>query len=259
MSTRNIVLAAALTLTTLGFATASAQAQTYYYGVQSTSQTLGYTGTYTDDSGWLPGGLSADTFSDPPGATLSATGYATLYADVAASSEAQQAELHASASSHAHVVSGTNVPNAAEPYGYAYAFFRDRLTVKSDVLPAGTPVTIVFGNDVTINRWDRTGTYSGYVDMTLQIAAGTARSRWSTSYIYGDTSAVAPQLVINTTVGSKLSVDAKLRVQAKTSYKLNVSGDHHADATARLVINQIPEGVTLQADSGIVYPIVTAN
>ncbi len=259
MSIRNTVLAAALTLTTLGFATAPAQAQTYYYGVQSTSQTLGYTGTYTDDSGWQSGGTFADTFSDPPSATMSAPGYATLYADVAASSEAQQAELHATASSQARVVSGTNVPNASEPYGYAYAYFYDRLTVKSNVLPAGTPVTIVFGNDVTINRWDRTGTYSGYVDMTLQIAAGTARSRWSTSYIYGDTSAVAPQLVINTTVGSRLSVDAKLRILAKTSYKLNVSGDHNADVTARLVINQIPEGVTLQADSGIVYPVVTPN
>jgi hypothetical protein len=259
MFTRNTVLAAALTLTTFGFATAPAQAQTYYYGVQSTSQTLGYVGTYTDDSGWQPGGVFADTLSDPAGATMSSTGYATIYADVASSSEAQQGELHASASSHAHVVSGTNVPNATEPYGSAYSFFRDRLTVKSDVLPAGTPVTIVFGNDVTIDQWNRIGTYSGYVDMTLQIAAGAARSRWSTSYIYGDTTAVAPQLVIKTTVGSKLSVDAKLRILAKTSYKLNVSGDHQVDATARLVINEIPEGVTLQADSGTVYPIVPAN
>jgi len=259
MSTRNTVLAAALTLTTLGFATAPAQAQIYYYGVQSTSQTLGYVGTSTDDSGWLPGGTFADTLSDPAGATMSAPGYATLHADVAASSEAQQAELHARASSQASVVSGTNVPPASEPYGYAYAFFRDRLTVKSGVLPAGTPVTIVFGNDVEINEWVRTGTYTGYVDMTLQIATGTAHSRWSTSYIYGDSTAVAPQLVIKTTVGSKLSVDAKLRVQAKTSYKLNLSGDHQVDATARLVINEITEGVTLQADSGIVYPIEPTN
>ena len=256
MFTRNAVLAAVFSFATLGFAAAPVQAQTY--GVQSTSQTLGYVGTFTDDS-YLPGGLFADTFSDPPGATLSATGYATLYADVAASSEARQAELHATASSHASVVSGTNVPNASEPYGSAYARFYDRLTVKSDVLPAGTPVTIVFGNVVDVHRWDRTGTYSGYIDMTLQIATGTARSRWSTSYIYGDTSAVAPQLVLNTTVGSRLSVDAKLRILAKTSYKLNVSGDHFADATARLVIHQIPEGVTLQADSGAIYPIEPAN
>lgn len=42
----------------------------------------------------------------------------------------------------------------------------------------------------------------GEVDMTLQIAAGTARSRWSSSYLYGDTTAMAPQLQIKTTIGS---------------------------------------------------------
>jgi hypothetical protein len=258
MSIRNSVLAAALTLTTFGFAT-TAQAQIYYYGVQSTSQTLGYAGTGTVDSGWLPGSLSANTFSDPPGATLSSTGYATLYADVAASSEAYQAELHATASSHAHVVSGTNVPPASAPYGYGYAYFRDRLTVTSSTLPAGSPVTIVFGNDVQINRWDRAGAYDGYIEMNLQIAAGTARTRWSSHYIYGDTTSVTPQLIIKTTVGSKLSVDGKLRVQAKTFYDLKTSGDIKGDATARVVINQIPDGVTLVSDSGVVYPVVLVN
>lgn len=259
MSTRNAVLAAALTLTTFGFATGPAQAQIYYYGVHSTSQTLGHTGTYTDDSQWQSGGLFAGTLSDPQGATMSAPSYATLYADTAAASEAQQAELHASASSHAHVVSGTNIGTNAAPYGQGYARFSDRLTVKSSVLPAGTPVTIVFGNDVEIHQWNRTGTYDGYIDMTLQIAAGTARSRWTASYLYGDTTVVAPTLQIQTTVGSRLSVDAKLRVQAKTSFKATMAGDMQADATARLVIREIPEGVTLAADSGVVYPVVPAN
>jgi hypothetical protein len=259
MSTRNAVLAAALTLTSLSFATVPVQAQTYYFGVHSTSQTLGYSGTFTDDSKLQPGGLFADTLSDPPGVTMSAPGYATLYADVAADSEARQAELHASASGHARVVSGTNVGNAAAPYGFAYAHYYDRLTVKSDVLPAGTPVTIVFGNDVEVHRWTRTGAYDGYIEMTLQIAAGTARSRWSSHYLYGDTAAVAPQLQIQTTVGSRLSVDARLRVMAKAFYKLNTSGDIQGDATARLVIRQITEGVTLEADSGIAYPYAPSN
>jgi hypothetical protein len=259
MSTRNAVLAAALTLTTLGFAAVPAQAQTYYHGVHSTSQTLGYTGTYTDDSQLQQGSLFADTLSDPQGVTMSAPGYATLYSDVAAGSEARQAELHASASSHSHVVSGTNIGGNSAPYGSAYARFYDRLTVKSDVLPVGTPVTIVFGNDVEIVRWDRVGAYDGSIDMTLQIAAGTARSRWSSNYLYGDTTAVAPELRIKTTVGSRLSVDARLRVMAKTFFRINLSGDSHAEATARLVVREIPEGVTLEADSGVLYPVVPAN
>lgn len=259
MFNRNSVLAAAAAATVATFTifAVPASAQTTYYGVHSTSQTLGYPGTFTDDSS-LPGGLSADTLSDPQGATMSAPGYATLYADVAAGSEARQAELRAQASGHAHVVSGTNV-NGSAPYGFAYSRFYDRLTVTSDVLPKGTPVTIVFGNDVEINRWDRFGAYDGYIDMTLQIATGTARSRWSSHYLYGDTTAVAPALVINTKVGTQLSVDARLRVFAKVFFRLNYTGDNFADATARLVIREITDGVTLQADSGTIYPIVPAN
>lgn len=46
---------------------------------------------------------------------------------------------------------------------------------------------------------------------------------------------------------------------AKVFFRLSYTGDNYADATARLVIREIPEGVTLQADSGTVYPIVPAN
>lgn len=255
MSTRSTVLAA---MTLALFASAPSTGQTYYsYGVHSTSQTLGYTGTYTDDSKAQPGGTYAATVSDPAGATLSAPGYATLYADVAASSETRQAELNAQASGHAHVVSGTNISGAA-PYGYAYARFYDRLTVKSNDLSNGTPVTIVFGNEVEIRRWERSGGYDSYIDMTLQIAAGTARSRWSSHSMYGETAAVAPQLVINTTVGSYLSVNAQLRIMAKVFYERTAQSDVQADAKARLVVREIPAGVTLEADSGTVYPFVPA-
>jgi hypothetical protein len=91
--------------------------------------------------------------------------------------------------------------SGAAPYGYTYAYFYDRLTVKSSVLANGTPVPLLFGNDVTVNRWDRAGLYDGYVDITLQIGVGTARSRWTASYLYGDTTAVAPLLQIKTTMG----------------------------------------------------------
>lgn len=257
MLTRNTILAAALTITT--FAAAPAAAQTYYYfGVHSTSETLGYPGTFTDDSQLQDGGVFADSLADPQGATMSAPSYATLYADVAAGSVAQQGVLRVQASGHAEVVSGTNISGTA-PYGNAFARFYDRLTVTSAVLPKGTPVRIVFGNDVQIHRWDREGTYDGYIEMTLQIGAGTARSRWSSHYLYGDTEAVAPQLVINTTVGSRLTVDGRLRSMAKVFYKVGTNGDNDSDATARLVIREITEGVTLQAASGTVYPIVPVN
>ena len=36
-------------------------------------------------------------------------------------------------------------------------------------------------------------------------------------------------------------------------------GDIQADATARVVVRDIPAGVTLQSESGTVYPVVPAN
>ena len=259
MFTRTASLAAALTIATFGFATVPAQAQANYFGVESTSQTLGYPGTSTQNS-YLPGGLFTQTLSDPAGVTLSGQN-SSGYADVGAGTEVQPSEIRAWASGHAHVVTGQGFSSAA-PYGSAYGHYYDRLTVKSDSLRAGAPVTIVFGNDVEIHRWDRVNLYDGYIDMTLQIGIGTARSRWTSSYLYGDTTSVAPQLQIKTTVGSTLSVDAKLRVLAKVFYsdpQVASSGDNYADATARLVIREIPEGVTLQSASGTIYPVVPAN
>jgi hypothetical protein len=81
----------------------------------------------------------------------------------------------------------------------------------------------------------------------------------ATSYLYGVTASAAPQITVQTTVGSTLSVDGKLRAQAKAfywDYTVGFGGDVQADATARIVIHDIPAGVTLQSASGVVYPVV---
>ena len=58
----------ATTLAVTSFAARSAQALSF--SVQATAQTLGYPGCFTDDSGWLPGNLSASAVSDPAGYTF---------------------------------------------------------------------------------------------------------------------------------------------------------------------------------------------
>jgi cytoskeletal protein CcmA (bactofilin family) len=90
---------------------------------------------------------------------------------------------------------------------------------------------------------------------------GTAHSRWSASYLYGVTASQAPQITVQTTVGSQFSIDGKLRAQARTFYVdgRTFGGDIHADATARIVVLDIPAGVTLESFSGMVYPVVPAN
>jgi hypothetical protein len=258
MFTRAAALTALLALSGFGLAS-SAQAQTF--GVETTAETLGYPGCYRDST-YLPSATFGSSIADPAGATINSTNNGSMFVDVGASAEARQAELHAQAVGHTNNLSARPGFYSAPAYGYGYAYAFDRLTVKSASLPKGTPVTIVFGNQVDLNAWTYTGVYDGYIDMSLQIGAGTAHSRWSASYLYGVTASEAPQITVQTTVGSTLGVAGKLRAQARVFYwdnSVGFGGDIHADATARIVIRDIPAGVTLQSDSGIVYPVVPAN
>jgi hypothetical protein len=257
MSIRTTALTALLTLSGLGLA-ASAQGQ--YFGIETSAQTLGYPGCY-NDSTYLPSATFVSSAADPAAATINSTYYGSMLADVGAAAEARQPELRAQAIGHTENVSANPGFYSAPAYGYGYAHSFDRLTVKSDTLPKGTPVTIVFGNQVDLNAWTYSGLYDGYIDMSLQIGAGTAHSRWSASYLYGVTVAEAPRITVKTTVGSQFGVDGKLRAQARVFYMDGraAGGDIQADATARIVVLDIPAGVTLQSASGVEYPVVPAD
>jgi len=257
MFSRTVTLTALLTLSGLGVA-ASAQAQ--YFGVETEAQTLGYPGCFTDTT-YLPSATFVSSVSDPAPATLTSPYYGSMLDDLGASAEAQQPVLHAQAVAHAESINATPGFSGSAPYGYGYAHSFDRVTVTSTSLPKGTPVTIVFGNQVDLNTWTYKGLYDGYIDMYLQIGAGTAHSRWSASYLYGVTASEAPRITVQTTVGSQFSIDGKLRAQAKVFYVdgRTFGGDIQADATAHIVVLDIPAGVTLQSLSGATYPVVPAN
>jgi len=202
MSIRTAALTALIALSGLGFA-ASAQSQTF--GVETDAETLGYTGCYSS-SQYLPSATYVSSVADPAAATIISPYYGSMLADVGASGEARPAELHAQASGHTENINARTGFYSAPSYGYGYAHSFDRLTVKSDSLPKGTPVTIVFGNQVDLNTWTYKGLYDGYIDMSLQIGVGTAHSRWTASYLYGVTTSEAPQITVKTTVGSQFSV-----------------------------------------------------
>jgi hypothetical protein len=255
---RAVALTTLLALSGFGLAS-SAHAQTF--GVETTAETLGYPGCYRQST-YLPSATFGSSMADPAPGVITSSTNGSMSADVGAMGEARQAEIHVQAVAHTQQINAKPGFYAAAPYGYGYGYAFDRLTVKSDTLAKGTPVTIVFGNQVDLNTWTYTGLYDGYIDMTLQIGAGTAHSRWSASYLYGVTASEAPQIRIQTTVGSTLGVSGKLRAQAKAFYWDNTvgfGGDIQADATARIVVLDIPAGVTLQSDSGIAYPVVPAN
>ena len=256
MFIRTAVLTTLLALTGLG----AASAQAVYFGVETDAETLGYPGCYNSTT-YLPNATFVSSVADPAGATLTSPYYGSMFVDVGASAEASQPELHAQAIAHSESINARSGFSGSAPYGYGYAHSFDRVTVKSDSLPKGTPVTIVFGNQVDINTWTYSGLYDGYIDMSLQIGAGTAHSRWTASYLYGVTTSEAPRITVKTTVGAQFSIDGKLRAQAKVLYVdgRTFGGDIHADATARIVVLDIPAGVTLESVSGAVYPVVPAN
>ncbi|MFL6237323.1 MAG: hypothetical protein ACJ76N_29630 [Thermoanaerobaculia bacterium] len=256
MFIRTAALTTLLALTGLG----AASAQAVYFGVETDAETLGYPGCYNSTS-YLPNATFVSSVADPAAATLTSPYYGSMIADVGAAAEAQQPVLHAKADAHSESINATPGFYGSAPYGYGYAHSFDRVTVRSGSLPKGTPVTIVFGNQVDLNTWTYTGLYDGYIDMYLQIGAGTAHSRWTASYLYGVTTSEAPRITVQTTVGSQFSIDGKLRAQAKVFYVdgRRFGGDIHADATARIVVLDIPAGVTLESVSGTVYPVVPAN
>jgi hypothetical protein len=256
MFVRTAALTTLLALTGLG----AASAQAVYFGVETDAETLGYPGCYNSTT-YLPNATYVSSVADPAGATLTSPYYGSMFDDVGASAEAQQPVLHAQAIAHSESINAKPGFSGSAPYGHGYAHSFDRVTVRSDSLPKGTPVTIVFGNQVDLNTWTYKGLYDGYIDMSLQIGAGTAHSRWTASYLYGMTASEAPQITVKTTVGSQFSIDGKLRAQAKVFYVdgKTFGGDIQADATARIVVLDIPAGVTLESVSGAVYPVVPAN
>jgi hypothetical protein len=258
MYIRTAALTAFLTLSSLGLA-ASAQAQAF--GVETDAETLGYVGCYNSTQ-YLPSSTYVSSVADPASATITSPYYGSMLADVGSFGEARPAELHAQASAHTENVNAKPGFYSAAPYGYGYGHSFDHLTVQSSTYPKGTAVTIVFGDPVDLTSWTYKGLYDGYIDLSVQIGVATAHSRWTASYLYGVTTSVAPQITVQTTVGSILNVDAKLRAQTKAFYwdnPVGFGGDIQADATARIVIRDIPAGVTLQSASGAVYPVVPAN
>jgi hypothetical protein len=248
-----------LALSGFGLA-ASAQAQ--MFGVETTAQTMGYTGGSGTDSRYLPSATYTSALYDPAAATISSPYYGSALADVGAFAEAQPATLHAKVSAHTESINATSGFYSAPPYAYGYAHSFDHLTVTSDTLAKGAPVTIVFDTDFDFTEWKYTGLCDTYVDMQLQIGSGSAHWRWTSSYLYGKTTSTGGQIRIQTTVGSQLGIDGKLGVQGKVfyyDYSFGFGGDVKGDITARIVVRDITAGVTLQTSSGAVYPFVPAN
>lgn len=212
MFTRKITFAAAaLSLLTIG----AVHAQTPTFGVEAMVATSGYSGTYTDNPGPVAGGQSAGATSDPAGLQFY-NGYGQVYGDAAANATAYTHYLYGSVDLLADNLSATAFPNTY-PTGNTESRWWDYITVRSNSLPNGTVVELVFRNALTTN-WTASGVYKGNVYSELQVGPYSSSTQSKMDSIWGTTVVPGPELRIKLKVGSRYSLISKLRVYGRAFY-----------------------------------------
>jgi len=213
MFTRKITFAATFALSLLTIGTASAQTPTF--GVEAMAATSGYSGTYTDNPGPVSGGQSTGATADPAGLQYN-NGYGLVYGDAAANATAYTHYLYGSAYALADRISATAFPNTS-PTGNTESHWWDYITVRSNSLPNGTVVELVFRNVLTTN-WTASGVYKGNVWSELRVGAYSASTQSKMDSTWGTTEVPGPELRIKLTVGSRYSLSSKLRVYGRAFY-----------------------------------------
>ena len=197
------------------FAAGAAHSQTPTFGVDAMVNTNGYTGTYFDDPAAIPGGTSISASADPAFVQFN-NGYGLVAADVAANAGAYSQLVSGSVYAFADCISATAFGNSS-PQGNTESRYWDYITVRSNSLPNGTVVEVVFRNALDTN-WTASGVYSGSVYSELRVGAysGSTTSRMDSTW--GTTVVPGPELRIKLTVGNRYSLSSKLRVYGRAYY-----------------------------------------
>lgn len=213
MLSRKITFAAAFALSLLTIGTANAQTPTF--GVQAMAATSGYSGTYTDNPGPVSGGQSAGATADPAGLQYY-NGYGLVYGDAAANATAYTHYLYGSAYALADNISATAFGNAS-PTANTESRWWDYIIIRSNSLPNGTVVELVFRNALTTN-WTASGVYKGNVFSELQVGGYSASTQSKMDSVWGTTEVPGPELRVKLIVGNRYSLSSKLRVYSRAFY-----------------------------------------
>jgi hypothetical protein len=202
---------AATTLLTIG----TANAQIYTYGVQATASTSGYSGTYSDNPGAVSGGKATSASSDPAGLQYN-NGYGLVYGDAAAHATANNHYVYADVDALADRISATAFGNAS-PTGNTESRYWDSIVVRSNSLPNGTVVEVVFRNALTTN-WTASGSYSGNVYSEIRVGGYSASTTSRMDSTWGTTEVPGPEVRAKLTVGNRYSIQSKLRLYGRAFY-----------------------------------------
>lgn len=202
---------AAMTLLTVG----TASAQTFTYGVQATASTSGFSGTYSDYPGAVSGGKATSASSDPAGIQFN-NGYGLVYADAVASATANSRYLYADVDALADRITATAFGNSS-PTSNTESRYWDYITVRSNSLPNGTVVEVVFRNAQTTN-WTGSGVYSGNIYSEIRVGGYSASTTSRMDSTYGTTEVPGPEVRAKLTVGNRYSIQSKLRLYGRAFY-----------------------------------------
>lgn len=230
------------------FAT-GAQAQTYTYGVDAMASTSGFTGTGVDNPAAVSGGLSLSAAHDPAYIQFY-NGYGYLAADAASGTTASAHLLTASVYAFADRIDATAFGNSS-PQGNTEARWWDYVTIRSNSLPNGTPVEIVFRNAVN-TVWSGTSPYAGSVYAEIRVGGYSASTTSRMDSTYGTTEVPGPEIRVKTTVGARLALDSKLRLYGRAYYFTpgpNYDGDISIDTSAEIQMDPGTQDVYVEYDS----------
>ena len=211
MLSRKYAAAFALSLLTIG----AAHAQTATFGVDALASTSGYSGTFSDDPAAITGGQSIGATADPAGLQYD-NGYGLVYGDAAANSTAYIGYIYGGSYALADRISATAFGNSS-PTANTESRYWDYFTLRSNSLPNGTVVELVFRNALTTN-WSGSGVYNGNVYSELRVGGYSASTQSRMDSVWGTTEVPGPELRIKLTVGNRYSLSSKLRTYARARY-----------------------------------------
>jgi len=229
------------------------------YGVQSNTSTLGVPGGGFNNSN----GLALETYvyreMDPLGGYWGTQANNTVWADGAAKGWSAQGEMRAYADAAADRLAATSLPNSY-PYGAIETRYWDTVTVTSNTLPAGTPVTLTFRNKVNFVIHS-SGLYAGSVNTAQTVAGRSAYTNFQFGYNVAEPVVVDPIIVVPTTVGARFTMSARLNLSARAYYFASTSsgpqwnGSVDTDITLKMELESATGDVEVEADSGVVYTV----
>lgn len=253
-ATTSKILAASAALLILPAAAAFAQSSAY--GVSANTQTMGHPNGSSNYSNGLPLDNYEYRESDPVG-----TNWLGVYVDAGARGWAQPGELRVKTDATANMVSQRDGMPSSNPYGFAEVRFWDTATVLSDTLPAGTPVTLVFRNELQVLNLQGTGNFSGTFYGTHTIAGRSSAQQISFSDRDMDFTVSLGDITVNTKVGARFAMSGRLSLSTHARYysyignSVSYSGHSEGELLLKPVLASASGDAYLATDGGATYQV----